>query len=85
MVTLGTVRGTERKPCLPVIVTGRRQGGTVDNETEMINELLTSKFADYVRQALIDEIVEGLAAPDHDDEREWANDVATWLRENYEF
>jgi hypothetical protein len=50
---------------------------------KIVNDLSIGPLGDHIRGEQIEAILADLGSDLYDDERDWATDVAKWLRDNY--
>lgn len=50
---------------------------------KFVQELSNGELGDHIRDAHVQDMLAELAGGHYDDDREWANGVAEWLRDNY--
>lgn len=50
---------------------------------KILQELADGEFGDHIREKFVEEIAAELASDRYDDDREWADGVADWLRDQW--
>lgn len=56
---------------------------TTYDPAELFEELVEGRLGDHIRELHVQGMLDDLAGDDYDGDREWANGVAQWLRDQY--